>query len=442
MRVTKLAGVCLATTLLTACWMQPGFGPARQNFNPRESSLTAANVAALTQTWSTFVELGVGGQPLVTPGAVYASGTLTINGQPTFVIAATARGTGTRLWQRNLALGGPSPNERLLSVADGKVLVVRSVPSAPSPALQLEELDGATGQTLRTAPLANPYLPDSVTLAGDIVAFREAVAGIDRPHVAVRSRATLAVLWTGPDAGSQQGVGGPIVVARGRLYDIENMAAPAPGTPVVAVLQAFAAGGCGGSTCAPVWSTTLPIPADADSTLTFTLLAAGDDGTVFVRRTYAASGAQHADLLRVDPSGAVGDTISLTRLSGLAVAGNSVYVTGSDPLTPAGASTLFAFSGTAPQWRADVAEGLVGDPVVAGGLVYVQDGPDDGNDIRVYPAGQCMFSCPALTTVDTGEETGALSGISVTFGGLYVSQIGGSGGGGIPDRLIAYRPAA
>jgi hypothetical protein len=54
--------------VVSGCWLQPGYGPDRQNFNPFESHLTEANAATLQQVWSTPWD--VGGQPLVTPVAV------------------------------------------------------------------------------------------------------------------------------------------------------------------------------------------------------------------------------------------------------------------------------------------------------------------------------------------------------------------------------------
>src|SRR5262245_8647090 len=101
MRKGLVAGACLSVVALSGCWLQPGFGPERQNFNRGEQTLSPANVAGLTQVWSAPVDPGVGGQPLVDGRAVYTSGVVvTASGQTTFVVTATARGTGAPLWRR------------------------------------------------------------------------------------------------------------------------------------------------------------------------------------------------------------------------------------------------------------------------------------------------------------------------------------------------------
>src|SRR5262249_16837876 len=100
---------------------RPRHGPARQNFNPGESSLGLANISQLTQQWSAPLDAGLGGQPLVTASAVYTSGVV----GSTFVVSAADRGTGAPLWRREFPVVDPAHIERLLSVANGKVLLLR-----------------------------------------------------------------------------------------------------------------------------------------------------------------------------------------------------------------------------------------------------------------------------------------------------------------------------
>ena len=55
-RFARTAGAVALAALLGGCWLQPGFGPVRDGFNPTELSLTVATVSSLRQSWS--VRLG------------------------------------------------------------------------------------------------------------------------------------------------------------------------------------------------------------------------------------------------------------------------------------------------------------------------------------------------------------------------------------------------
>jgi outer membrane protein assembly factor BamB len=418
MRTIKLGAACLAAVTLSGCWLEPFNGAAHQNANLGETTLTPANVASLAPAWSVAVDDGVGGQPLVTGGAVYVAGDVPGDDPQSFVVTARARGTGAPLWRREFPNGG-SNGDRILSVADGKVLLVRF---SPTDGLVFEELDGATGDTLRSAPLAFRADAASVVVAGDLIAYlslNPVTAGL---RITVQSRENFVVLWTA-DLAVNPEIPVPLVIADNLLFEWDE-------TSTGTVLRAFLASGCGPATCPPVWTRTLPTVPGATVEF-YDSEAATDDGTMLITHAWLQGRTSHEDLLSFDRSGNAGPTISLTAIGAVAVAGTRRYFTGVDAATPAGGRTLFAYEGATLLWRAEGPAGMSGRPLVAGGVVYV---PESGAGIRAFAADGCgAATCSPVTTVDLGP--GVFLDFSVTFGTLFVSSSGAD------DRLTALTPA-
>jgi hypothetical protein len=293
MRKGLLAGACLATIAMSGCWPQPGFGPEGQNFNPGEATLSPANVASLTQAWSAPME-GVAGQPLVDGRAVYTSSVVTRGGQAIFVVTATARATGAPEWRRELPTGtAASQFERLLSAADGKVLVFRAAPDGTGGrTLRFEELGARTGATVRTSPHSGVVDRNTVVVAGDAVAYQALNFSTFRPEVVVRSRQTLDVLWSAPLSDSSLSSLAPMLVVGGRLVTCDVDAS-------VPVLRAYAIGGCGGAACSPL--ATVPLPPPPSGSAQYQVMAAMADGTVLVRRGWNSDPSTHHEVLWGSP---------------------------------------------------------------------------------------------------------------------------------------------
>src|SRR5215831_14538129 len=106
-RVLRPAAVGFVAVLLSGCWLQPGWGPTRQNFNSLENTLTSANVATLAPAWSSGTALR--SEPLASSAAVY---TAQVDGDKSSGFAlhveATDRNSGARLWRRDDPIGDPA----------------------------------------------------------------------------------------------------------------------------------------------------------------------------------------------------------------------------------------------------------------------------------------------------------------------------------------------
>jgi hypothetical protein len=432
MRKGLVAGACLSLVALSGCWLQPGFGPERQNFNRDERTLSPVNVGGLTQVWSAPMDAGVGGQPLVDGRAVYTSGSVTNGNQATFIVTATARGTGAPLWRRELPTSTFPAFPRVISVADDKVLLFRTVLDAQGAGtFHFEELDAQTGATLRTSRATDEIpIADTVAVSGDALAESAGlVGGAFGQGVVVRSRATLETVWS---AQLSAGLGtniGPVQIAGDRLLTPDV-------SPSGAVLRTFALAGCGAATCSPTSTVPLP-PAPGGAAAVYRIMAAMDDGRVLVRRSWNDA-THHDDLLALNPDGSVSFAHQLTSVLGLAVNGDSIFVVGADASTPAGGRSVLAVAGPNLAWRDDVASSLVGPPVLGGdlgGVLFVGDSRADGVDVRAYEANGCgpVPTCAPVTVIDNGPGTGAAFGMSLTFGTVFVSQPAPG------NRLIAYR---
>jgi outer membrane protein assembly factor BamB len=404
--------------------LQPGYGPERQNANPLETRLTVANVATVHRAWATPWDTG--GHPLVTASTIYTGGLRSSGSQVFFTVRAAARRSGAPLWQRDLAPAlvsfPPDAAGVLLSAGDGELLTAR-------PPGTFEKLDPATGAT--TAKLTLPSLrfvsPAAVAVDDDVIAYRETNIGNLETTLVVRRRDTFAVLWTAPlDRFAPIGTDDPVLIAGGRIY-VHDDADDSGRSPA---LKVYDAEGCRAPTCSPVSSTRLPPPPPNHIVDGVQLLTVTDDGHALLRQTSATDRGLdgHADLVALSRSGTADWTMSLAELTGVAVAGDTVFAVGSaDPEAPA--TRLYAArAGTgAPLWQSDD-EVVPSTPLEAGGLVYV--------DGTVFAAGGCGDpTCPEVTSVDFGSGLGSLYGESVTAGTLYANQAGPDG------HLFAFQPA-
>jgi len=420
---TRRALVVGLALLSSGCWLQPGFGPERQNWNWIESGLTQANVASLHQAWTVPTE-GTGGEPLVTASAVYVGGTRTVSSTERYLtVLAVSRQSGTLLWRRDLPVDPTFGVGGVLSVANDQVLTVRG-PGAPQS--QFQTLDPGTGATIATATVSNLLDPATAAVGGNVVANRELSASSGANNLVVRSQTTLEVLWTAPIGSFSLGSNDPVLIAQGHIY-LRDGEGPS------SVIRVYPVEGCGAATCSP--TSTFPVPAP-ESPLTITgaaLRAVTLDGHLLLRR--GSSDDRHTvrrdDLVALTGEGALAWTISMTDLSGVAAASDTVFAVGTDGATPAGSETLVVRSASST-WRSDGAFEPRA-PVVAGGLVYVASVPR----VHVYAADGCGApTCSEITSVDLGPGLGGIYGMSVSGGMLFVNQAGPDG------HLFAFEPAA
>lgn len=432
MKRRHVFGVVAAFSLLSGCWLQPGYGPARHNANPFEAGLTEANVGALTQTWVQPTQITLGSQPLATGSVVVASGQLA--GQ--FRVVAVDHRTGALRWQRDLADQGPG-GSAVLSIAEDEVLVIRDLSTGGG---ELTTLDLATGATTETVSLDESTVVDATTavLGVGVIAYRAADPLQGRYDLVARSRETFALLWTSPIGAFSQDNLDPLVMGEDQIYASDNSQSP--------VIHAFPVGGCGAATCNPTWTTPVPaLPSPDDRQLGSYLLAATNDGHLLVRHHWSnpTTRVWRNDLVALTSDGQIDWITPLSELGGAAVAGDQVYVTGRDAGSDSGYIGMAAIQAStgAVNWWADAPSWLEGAPIVAGGLVYARG--SESTDILVLDADGCGEPmCHHLEVVSTGGYgSGGTDGWIVAGATLFVSKSGNN----VPDapigRLMAFRPS-
>ena len=131
-KIREVTAVALLATSLSGCWLQAGHGPGKDGWNDAESTVTAANVAGLTEAWSVPLP-DVPREPLVSGGSAYVrtQGALT----------ALDLATGATQWSTSVP-GGAIP-----AVVDG-VLQVPTTGVSPSGVAgwcQLSAVDPGSG---------------------------------------------------------------------------------------------------------------------------------------------------------------------------------------------------------------------------------------------------------------------------------------------------------
>ena len=418
--------VVLAFLGLSGCWLQPGYGPERQNSNPLEEGLTEDTLGGLHEAWAAPVAVPLGSQPLVTGVAVYLGGVHGTGEGSTFTVLAVNRSTGAPRWRRDLPIGPFPGRGAILSVAGDEVLTARIAPTGS----ELVTFDAATGTTLGTVPDSRLVDPDTAVVNHAVVAHRAFALSAGTYSLVVRDRDTLAQLWTAPIGAFTLGSGDPLIIADGRLY-VRDQDTTGP------VVKAFDVAGCGAAVCAPVWTAAVPPPA-AGETSDATLLAATDDGHILLRRTWNSGtpgGPFGHDLVALTTAGTTAWEHPLSELTGVAVAGDEVFVVGRDPASLSGDNALFAITTATGSLTWQAAPPLPrGTPVVAGGLVYVE-GDAPAPDVFVFDADGCGTpTCDDLAVLDTGPGTGGIYAMTIAGSTFYVNKAGPAA------HLIAYRP--
>jgi outer membrane protein assembly factor BamB len=316
-------------------------------------------------------------------------------------VRAVDLASGDLSWETPLATGLGSPDGTDVAFSGSELLLAHRNASA---GFDLARLDAATGDVVASEPMGSTWWP-FVTAEGRVGHVYADDSQDDTLTLVVRDH-VLGTLWTydfpppsAPPPGGEAAYSTPTpTMADGKVY-----------IAVGAALQAFDAAGCGASQCAPLWTSRLlgsnqpPI--------------AGADGRVFIvsARSYEYRGGRYhtANLDVLDgTSGSPlwsatyrgGNVISNGGISDVAVAGDTVYVSGYRDLPPDGREhTLTAYAAAGCEgdpcalWTAQAPEGVL---AVAGGVVYLGDREFEAGDVRAFAAEGCgATTCVPLTSV-------------------------------------------
>jgi hypothetical protein len=377
--------VAALVPLLTGCnvWEQLGRSPDASRFNPDEATITPANVASLSDAWSSQVN-GTFSEPILSGGKLY---TTVVSGTSSVVRAYDAA-TGAVLWER--------PGSGPVVLAQGALWVSTGF-SCDS---LLTRLDPATGDVLTTeSPGADKVGP--VVASGSTVAFvtRTGCSQTgNRAQLVVRDPSRAPGRWTFsfPDGVSPR----PPSIGHGKIYVAADDQ-----------VYAFDLAGCGAPTCASVWTTSLDL--DGERVVASDKRpVVGPDGTVYVGATLglqtlvrALDGESGAHLWRTDLQPAPG-----FGWQWLALAHGQLYVSdhrndGSGPLL-----AVFAAGGCAqpvcpPVWTAAL-DGLpVAGMTIGGDVLYVGLFRPSGDALLAFPARGCGSAvCPRLADIGFGDR--------------------------------------
>jgi outer membrane protein assembly factor BamB len=406
----RLGIVSLACVLLSGCWLQPGFDGGHTRANGLEERLTLDNVDTLEQAWSAPIGIPeatevLPSEPLVRGGRAYVSFTERssfFGGRH----GLTALGsTGAPLWT-NYGFSNDGAVYSTPASLVGDVLYTSwGVAGGGAPcAFRFERLDPDDGAVVTSQ---NLYV-SSIVQGGDDLAFTNrapcfgpgadlvlSVRGVNDTAARFTARMPLTI-FEEPVATVVDGT--VFVVTGGQLY-------------------AFAADGCGTSSCAPLWST-----GDLDLDGNLSAVVAPDGSGAL--RAFVVTRTSH-ELLAIDTATrTVGWRAPLGGLPPvrLAVADGAVFVADlgpegqqvrAFPAAGCGQPTCGATWATAPttahQWAA---------PTVAGGVLYVAD----GSDVEAYDAGGCgSATCQPVATVSLGDDARVLHTV-VAEGRLYAAS--------------------
>jgi hypothetical protein len=419
---------------LSGCWLQPGFGPEHQSFNPLETALTADNVGTVSPVWTATTTYG--GQPLVTGDRVVLGGIRSSGDTRTLGVEALDPTTGATVWTRDLI----SSTNPLLPLPAGTTILGDAIWAGYLPPqgnqtfeTQFERLRPQDGSTLST--FVGPGYATTPVGDGHVIVDSSADFGSATTTLTVRDSATLSTLWTAtPTLSSFHRT--ETVMSHGQLYVTSDTA-----------LVAFDTDGCGAATCTPLWTANV-------AGTGVTVVGATDDGHVIVTGTQPASGfygplgfvasyTSDGQLVwsrtSFPPTGGSG---TRSFIDDVAIAGNTVLVADTVqeadmPQGPPGLTDhrLMALSteGCGPQacvqWRTDLpssSNALIG----GGNVVYIAV----GSEVRAFAVNGCgAATCPWLVDIPV---TGTASAISVDGGRLYVTTTDNG-----QPRLTVFAPS-
>jgi outer membrane protein assembly factor BamB len=387
------------TVLLASCeWTHFRAGPERSGSNPLERTIGVNNVGQLVAAWSQSIGPAGDRSPVVAGGKIFVA-TDGAGGQSPAVLYAKDAATGRHVWSQSYAATSPDFRPSLKVAAVGDTVYAARLYGTDAGALYAYN---AADGTLRWSFSAIANWP---TVAGGKVYARYARFEPDlKSGFMAWDASTGALLFRSIEplaAGGTAVSGNRVLLAQGtalEAYDATgvtnctggppkvctpvwtgSLTGSASGTPAIVDgivyvttdgnrLHAFAAGGCGSSTCAPLWT------ANTVSTPTSPAIA---NGRVYV-------GAGDGKLRVFDARGC-------------------------------------ATSPCATLWSGATAGPVFSSPGVANGVVYV--GSDDSK-IYGFPAAGCGSATCAPLWFDTPDGGAVRSSPAIAGGRVFV--IGGS----------------
>jgi hypothetical protein len=431
LRWSRLVTVIAVAVGLPGCWLQVGYGPAGDSFNPLERRLTASNAATLTQAWTAPAD---GRQAIVAAGRVF---TIDDGEAVEPVVHASRVGDGRPLWSRQVAVG-PDVTITGLVVVRGELYGTwRTTAGIDCRAgeLRLDPTDGSVVALTETTPTARgPAVPVGDELVQ--MSWSLPSAGADclstptTSTLVVRDEATGDVRWRSSEIHGY--VDGLPVVGDGRVYVRYGQH-----------LVAYALDGCGAPGCpsrwdvVPTWHVpevgTVPIP-----DLYGPPMFAG--GSVFIA-WYSTGGSGIAVLDAMTGQLTWSSTPQAAPSyggGGLAAADGLVYVGGPGSLgvfDADGCGAYFCDPVGSAHFPPSEVQATGGTVVVAGGVVYASRSSNYENPFRAttlfaFDAQSCATgACRLLWTTDVLAD----AALVVSDGRLLASTWAG---------LIAFAPAA
>jgi outer membrane protein assembly factor BamB len=420
LRKRRAAGMVAAAAgamVLSGCWPAPGVGPNRDAFNQVEGTLTAANVASLTQVWAAPLDGPVfepqnapSGELVTGHGGIYVNDT---RGAYRFDAA-----TGRRDWKMDLPAfpDGQIAEMGQVLVAGQDVLVgYGSVGdwNGNGGGWGTRVLDPVTGTERGiTIPGGMPVAQRGRDL---LVAANQCVEGVSCNATYFRvdmdtgfgSRGTI-----GPNLNSYQ----PPTLGADRIYSTTFTTQPAPASLVQAHPR-------DGNPASPVWVTNLHQFAGASAPVL------SPDGSTLYVGTSGTDGGEGHTLFALD---AATGTVKWSTDVGHPVTASPALAHGVLYVPTASGLVAVDDQGTI-RWRSTTGGWISGQPAVAAGVVYT--GASDGT-VRAFATTGCAgaATCDNLWSNATGNTI--TSAPIVSDGHLYVVSATNHQTG----RVLAFAP--
>jgi outer membrane protein assembly factor BamB len=393
----RTALVVAVVVLMGSCeWNHYRAGPGRSGYNPLENTISRGNVASLVAAWSQSAGPAGDRSPVVAGGKVFVGASGTGGGSPAVLYAKDAA-SGAHRWSQSYATTSPDFPPSLTVAAVGDTVYAGRLYGTDLGALYA--YNAANGAPRWTSPFGTALWPEVANgkvyaryarfdpglvsgfaawdvATGDVL-FRS-VEPLGSGGTAVRGGTVFLAQGTQLEAYDAAGVtncsGGPPKVCT-PLWTGSLTGAAVYGTPAVAdgvvyvntdsdLLHAFPVGGCGTTTCAPLWTASTVSTPGSPAVANGRVYVGGADGKL---RVFDASGCATSPCAALW-SGTTGGPI----YSSPGVANGVVYVGSDDTKLYAFAAADCGSATCSPLWSAVPDGGAVrSSPAIAAGRVFI-----------------------------------------------------------------------
>ncbi len=157
--------------LASASWLQPGYNAAHTGYNNKEKTLSSANVAGLTQTWSFPTNAAINFPPLTSGNTVFVDST---DGN-LYALNAT---TGAQIWKFSGTNTGDGlvGNEQGIAISGSTIYVNCQIDSGHGGVCALKASTGALlwswaiyneGGPVNSAPYSPPVISNGILVFGE-----------------------------------------------------------------------------------------------------------------------------------------------------------------------------------------------------------------------------------------------------------------------------------